>query len=262
MQVMEKMTCVTSTATSIFNEYGEAMLFSTPTHLGFPEGGVLSAYYVGNNVVTQNDLNELEPFLASVRMRTRNTRRSKSRNAERTIFDVLVASAETEDLTQLGFLKSGSEVTATKGDHAAELKKIIAELHLASKSTTNPLRKEFLSYYCDFFRKGDFTLFDNAQKIWMKDKRPVVEAFFRFNYMYRDSAGARAEFQAFVGTPVRGSCMSWRAMHGSTSRRCRGLRLKQRMPTTVHSRWTTFKPQISTPSMVVTLRFSVSIDFS
>jgi hypothetical protein len=42
------------------------MLSGTPTHLGFPDRGALSAYYVGNEVVTENYLDETAPLLVSV----------------------------------------------------------------------------------------------------------------------------------------------------------------------------------------------------
>ena len=90
-------------------------------------------------------------------------------------------------------------MTTTNGDHSIELEKINSHLRAARQVTQTPLREEFLDYYEKFFQTGDMSIFDNSQRVWMKDKQPRVETFFGFNLKYRDPAGARAEFQGVVG---------------------------------------------------------------
>lgn len=96
-------------------------------------------------------------------------------------------------------LDTGEKVVATRGDHAEELERIRSCLHEASQATENKLRKEFLDCYQAFFRSGDFSSYDNSQRLWMKDRNPTVEIFLGFCYKYRDPTGVRAEFQGFVG---------------------------------------------------------------
>jgi dipeptidyl-peptidase-3 len=201
-EIMGILCSVTPRAASLFEECGAAMLSSTPKHLGFPSDDAQSAYYTGSGTVTKEDLDAMAHFLSSVEFRSRNTRLLKDWDPEtgRNVFEVLIASNEQDtESRDLGELASGKNVVAKKGDHAAELEKVVHSLQKASATTSSDLRKEILSHYTQFFQTGDFTQFDNSQRVWMKDRRPAVKTFFGFNYKYRDPAGARAEFQAFVG---------------------------------------------------------------
>jgi dipeptidyl-peptidase-3 len=178
------------------------MLSSTPTHLGFPSDDAQSAYYTGTETVAKEDLDKVAVFLSSVKIRPRNTRLAKDHDPETggNVFEVLIASTERDSTPRaLGFLESGDRIFAKKGDHAAELEQIVHSLQKASDTASSTLRKEFLLYYTQFFQTGDFTHFNNSQRLWMKDRRPAVETYFGFNYKYRDPSGARAEFQGFVG---------------------------------------------------------------
>lgn len=140
-------------------------------------------------------------MLVAAEIRPRNTRISKELDStgSRVVFNILQASVAkntTEEL--LGHLQNGAAVITTKGDHSVELEKIRLHLCEASKATDSKLRIEFLDYYRKFSQTGDAVLFNNSQRLWMKDKQPRVETFFGFNHKYRDPAGARAEFQGCV----------------------------------------------------------------
>jgi dipeptidyl-peptidase-3 len=140
--------------------------------------------------------------LVTAKIRPRNTRISKDfdANAANTVFNIFQASVEKSDNPKLlGHLENGAAVTTTKGDHSAELERIGFHLDGARKATQSRLRVKFLDYYERFFQTGDAVLFDNSQRVWMKNKQPRVETFFGFNHKYRDPAGARVEFQGFVG---------------------------------------------------------------
>lgn len=96
-------------------------------------------------------------------------------------------------------LDTGEKVVGTRGDHAEELERIKCCLYEASQATENKLWKEFLDCYQAFFRSGDFSSFENSQRLLMKNGNPAVETFIEFCYKYRDPTEVRAEFQGFVG---------------------------------------------------------------
>lgn len=187
---------------SLFKDCSAAMLSKHPTHLGFPSSDAQSAYYLGPETVTRQDLAAIDAFMDKTGFRPRHTRLSKSINLadEQTVFNILIASSEKDPESEvLGTLDTGEKFIATRGDHAEELERIRYCLHEAREATQNTLRKEFLDFYREFFRSGDFSSFDNSQRLWMKDKNPTVETFLGFYYKYRDPIGVRAEFQGFVG---------------------------------------------------------------
>jgi dipeptidyl-peptidase-3 len=178
------------------------MYSKTPSHLGFPSKDAQSAYYVGNAIVTEDETEELDALVSKHDVRLRNTRLAKNidLHSREVTYNVLLASAYTNpDGKKLCKTKNGAQVIVTGGDHAEALRNIREDLRRASDTTRVELKKEFIDYYRRFFETGDFQLFDNAQRVWMKDKRPAVEGFMGFNMKYRDPSGSRAEFQTFVG---------------------------------------------------------------
>lgn len=153
--------------------------------------------------MTEEDINEVAPLIVKAGIRPRNTRLSKALDPPdgEVVFNVLQASSEKSlEPELLGNLGTGEKVMTTKGDYGEELKRLNSRLRKASEATRNELRREFLDYYQRFFQTGEPRLFNNPQRVWIKDKKPHVETFFGFNYKYRNLTGARAEFQSFVGT--------------------------------------------------------------
>ena len=50
----------------------------------------------------------------------------------------------------------------------------------------------------DYFQTGEIEKHKEAQRHWLRDKNPVVEANLGFNECYLDPLGTRAEFGGFV----------------------------------------------------------------
>ncbi|EAU32028.1 predicted protein [Aspergillus terreus NIH2624] len=193
---------VSPAALDLCKQCGPAICASTPSHLGYPSRIAQSSYYVGQVQITREEIDQLAPLLVKANIRPRHSRVCKDldETGAHVVFNILQASVDKSDSPEpLGTLSNGAPVTSTKGDHSLELDKINTHLRAARQVTDHPLRVEFLSYYERYFQTGDMGLFDNAQRVWMKDKQPRVETFFGFNHKYRDPAGARAEFQGFVG---------------------------------------------------------------
>lgn len=193
---------ISPAALDLCKQCAPAICASTPSHLGYPSRIAQSSYYVGQVQITREEIDELAPLLVKAKIRPRHSRVCKDldETGAHVVFDILQASVDRSDSPEsLGTLSNGAPVTSTKGDHSLELDNINTHLRAARQVTDHPLRVEFLDYYERFFQTGDMGLFDNAQRIWMKDKQPRVETFFGFNHKYRDPAGARAEFQGFMG---------------------------------------------------------------
>lgn len=196
------MCSISSKATDLLHECSTAMLSRSPSHLGFPSSDAQSAYYLGPEAINEQDLSDIDAFMIEIGLSPTNTRLSKSIDpaSGKSRFNILIASSQkTLEPDVLGTLDTGENVLVTRGDHSEDLKKINVSLNKASESIGSELRKEFIDYYRKFFQNGDFKLYDNSQRVWMKDKKPNVETFFGFNYRYRDPGGLRAEFQSFVG---------------------------------------------------------------
>ncbi|KFY97748.1 hypothetical protein V500_01932 [Pseudogymnoascus sp. VKM F-4518 (FW-2643)] len=201
LSFLTALSAVSAPVTDLSKSCGAALLSPTPTHLGYPSKVAQSAYYPGDVQITEEEIEAVAPFLVEAKIRPRNTRLAKYLDPDtgKHVFEILQASAEKPyEKRLLGHLESGEEVRTSMGDHATELENICFHLSQAKEATGSSLQKEYLEYYIQFFKTGDAHLFDNSQRVWMKDKQPRIETFFGFNHKYRDPAGARAEFQGVV----------------------------------------------------------------
>lgn len=199
---LHSISAITPAALSLCRQCASAICAIKPNHLGYPSVTAQSSYYIGESQITKAEIDDVTSFLDETDLRLRNTRLSKDfdKDSNQVTFSVLQASIEFDGRPKLlGHLENGSPVRLTNGDHSLELRKINSHLQAAQKLAQDPLRVKFSHDYQDFFRTGDMSLYDDSQRVWMKDKQPHVETFFGFNHKYRDPVGARAEFQGFVG---------------------------------------------------------------
>ena len=78
------------------------------------------------------------------------------------------------------------------------MRKVCDCLDAASQHAASPLQQEIIQKYIESFRTGTMDYYKHAQKLWVKDSSPTVEAVFGFVEPYRDPFGQRAEFEALV----------------------------------------------------------------
>lgn len=118
-------------------------------------------------------------------------------------FEILQASVE-EDSSELRFvdrLRSvlGPQVRLLRGDHSQELAQVNEALSEAAKYCgANEAQRQMLQKLQDTFHAGDLKAYKEAQKIWVKDRCPEVEALFGFFHALGDPHGTRAEFEGVV----------------------------------------------------------------
>lgn len=126
-----------------------------------------------------------------------NTRIQKAENGSD--FEVLIASTQHGQFHVPLQLPNGQgTVHLLKGDHAADLEHICAELTEAAKHVANDQQREFLAAYVESFTTGSLGAYRDSLHGWVKDRAPRVENIFGFVEPYRDPYGTRAEFEGLV----------------------------------------------------------------
>jgi dipeptidyl-peptidase III len=117
-------------------------------------------------------------------------------------YDILQASVKEEELNLQGSdnaLANNKKIRLIRGDHRDELQRICGYLQIALKYVANSAQYQLLAEIRESFLTGDLDSYRSAQRIWVKDKTPQVEAVIGFVEPYRDPLGVRAEFEGIVG---------------------------------------------------------------
>lgn len=174
-------------------------------HLGYPDQGHLSNYYLGNTI-TQQEIEAISKTIAKFGILPENTRVKKIKDNE---FELLIASGvenpSSEDIDSEGGKKildineDGVKgvINLKFGDYREEMTKIAVEMKKAEKYAANSGQKTMIEQYAKSFGTGSLNAFKKSQEAWVKDIGPMVEANIGFIETYRDPAGVRAEWEGF-----------------------------------------------------------------
>ncbi|KAI9204354.1 peptidase family M49-domain-containing protein [Polychytrium aggregatum] len=159
--------------------------------LGFPAEGHVSGYYFGN--VSKEDNDFVQAILEQNDVSSLNTRLAKISETE---FEVRVASVD----SYIGktFQKDGKSVTLVFGEFAPHLAKVVENLEKAIPHAANEHQRLMLEAYVRSFRTGSIEDHKDSQRHWIKDIGPTVESNVGFIESYRDPAGVRAEWEAWI----------------------------------------------------------------
>lgn len=196
---LEKISDISEKAKQFYNEFDQIIFRKPPHNLGFPSDVAQSAYYPGNQQVHYHEIDKVSKVLGDRGIHPENTRLRKCLRNNKTVFEVLQASAENDDKIQTLFSSEDLEVILQRGDYAVELNKICECLKQAQKYATSPLQEQIISKSIESFKTGDIETYRDSQKIWVKDRNPAVETILGFVEPYRDPYGVRAEFEGVVG---------------------------------------------------------------
>ncbi|CUM66243.1 uncharacterized protein PRCAT00003903001 [Priceomyces carsonii] len=179
----------------------EGPLYDTTVQLlGWPESGHVSSYYIGDNIITKEEVDEVNSALANKGIMPENTRVEK---VSGTKFVVHVASSRTDNKTgyypdePIKFL-NGKELKFKFGDHHKEFKEIVENLKKAKEYAANDTERNLVRYYIEAFETGSMNAHKKSQIEWVKDMGPQVESNIGFIETYRDPSGVRGEWEGLV----------------------------------------------------------------
>lgn len=199
LEELEKISHISEKAEQLYHEFDQTIFLKPPYNLGFPSDVAQSMYYLSDQLINYNEVDEVSKILAGKGIHPENTRMRKKLSDDKTVFEVLQASVEEDKKTRTLFSCKDFEVTLQRGDHAVELKKICDCLEEARKYATTSLQEQTVSKLIQSFRTGDMDTYRDSQKIWVNDRNPAVETILGFVEPYRDPYGVRAEFEGVVG---------------------------------------------------------------
>lgn len=174
----------------------EEFIFSTEPkkvqHIGIDDEGV-SAYYTSD--MTSKDIALVQRCLEAHHIRSENTRVAKLGDNR---YCVRVASAHVSPTPVSEFESEGAQISICDGGFSAYLTKVIQHLREARKWAANETQERMIDAYIKHFEYGDIEDHKESQRIWVKDRSPVVETNIGFVETYVDPAGVRAEWEGFV----------------------------------------------------------------
>jgi dipeptidyl-peptidase-3 len=183
----------------LYDNIASAMFATTPFSLGFPGRVSQSMYYPGSLNPTREEISIISKELERRSIYPENTRIQKSVCAGTTVYDVLIASTESDiNISEFALPDLAGVIRLLRGDHADLLNLICDDLMQATKFAANERQRKFLGEYIRSFQTGSLHAYRESQKTWVTDKMPRVENILGFVEPYRDPCGTRAEFEGLV----------------------------------------------------------------
>lgn len=175
-------------------------IFSTPPYsLGYPGGSAQSAYYPGDNKISEDEVKRVSLLLEENGILPENTRIRKDSRDGSPLYEVLIASvAKADEEREFSLPGDGGKIRTVTGDHSEALSKICDSLTEAVKYASNDTQKRVLAQYIESFTTGSLDAYRESQKTWVSDKAPKVENILGFVEPYRDPHGTRSEFEGLV----------------------------------------------------------------
>lgn len=166
----------------------------------------MTTYYPDSPSITKDEITAIGDLMEQKGLPLENTRLKKLPSGD---FELLIASGvssppsrdrdlgDVESLDLDGKLK-GKKVQLVFGDHREEMAKIAHSVKQASLYSANENQKRMLNAYALSFGAGSIEAFKEAQRIWVKDQKPILETNLGFVETYRDPHGVRGEWEGFV----------------------------------------------------------------
>jgi len=175
--------------------------------IGDPNKGHVSNYYLGDVVVTAEEVELVQKAAEQLKVQVLNTRSvrvycdvtdmphflsSRSvRKLSSTSFELLVASADQSSQSHKVTVDGKTlDIKVVYGDYSAELTKVNEYLTKAIDVAANPNQRAMLKDYIKSFATGAVEAHEDGSRHWVKDIGPVVESYIGFIETYVDPHGA------------------------------------------------------------------------
>lgn len=196
---MERLSSLSPQLERLYQNIAGPLYRIPPYALGFPSTESQSAYYLGEDGWTQDEITKISRAVASQNILPQNTRLRKIVDGSTTRYEVLLASIETGEVCEgIDLPDSNTNIAIVRGDHSRELQKVCFEMECASKYARNDTTRAMLALYCESFQTGNLESYRKSQRTWIADQAPRVENIFGFVEPYRDPYGVRSEFECVV----------------------------------------------------------------
>lgn len=180
-------------------------------HLGYPEKGHMTTYYPDSSDITQAEIEAVSAWMEKNSLLPENTRLRKTANEG---YEILIASTvttvpsaggdigkDTQFTVEDGALR-GKTIKLVYGDYSAEMKTIAGYIKKAAENSDNETQKSMHLGYAKSFDEGSLLAFKDSQRLWIRDKGPMVESNIGFIETYRDPAGVRGEWEGFAAGSI------------------------------------------------------------
>lgn len=142
-------------------------------HLGFPDQGHLSTYYLDSSI-TQKEIEAISEAMAKAEVLPENTRVGKKLSDGG--YELLIASgiekppAKDIDALESTFpFEGGKTVSLVFGDHKEEMAKVALEMKKAEHYVANSTEKAMTEAYAKSFGTGSLKAFKESQIQWVKN---------------------------------------------------------------------------------------------
>ena len=142
-------------------------------HLGFPDEGHMTTYYLDSSI-TQKEIEAVSEAMSKAEVLPENTRVGKKLPDGG--YELLIASgilnppAEDIDAPSPSFpIEGGKTVSLVFGDHKEEMSKIALEMKKAGHYVANSTEKAMVDAYAKSFGTGSLKAFKESQIQWVKD---------------------------------------------------------------------------------------------
>ncbi|GAW10675.1 hypothetical protein ANO14919_000090 [Xylariales sp. No.14919] len=179
---LRKMAGISQAATAALEAVVEPMLSLTPSALTLSE----STYYLGNDKVTFDEIAAIARAMQLNDLEPENTRVRKSIENDKTVYQVLQASAQSNDELQdhikgsaipIDVLQPDSKLNGTvrlvRGDHSMEMTKICGHLLQAVRFAANDTQARFILDYLESFTSGSLEAYRRSMKNWVSILRLI-----------------------------------------------------------------------------------------
>lgn len=218
-----KIASLTDKTKGLYAAVAQAIYAPQPTHLGFPDQGMISNYYPNSSGATKDEISKVHDFIISKGITLWNTRLRKG-SQER--WELLIASVNllapvgqdtTLDLSECGEGFDGAKLVLVYGDYSAELQRVVDNLKLAKKYAANKTQEDMLNYYISLFLTGSIDAHRDSQIAWIRDASPSVETNLGFIETYRDPYGIHAEWDGLVAIVNKEQSLKYRELVSRSS---------------------------------------------
>ncbi|KAF2688085.1 peptidase M49, dipeptidyl-peptidase III [Lentithecium fluviatile CBS 122367] len=197
-EALRKIAAISPKTKASLEKIIDRLIAVPPFSLGYPGKNTQSFYYLGDELVSQDEVNRVSEVMNKRSIGPENTRIRKVVQGRKTILQLLQASAELGPASnQSDELAEG--ILLVRGDHSDELAQVCSALKKAREHAGNSKQTAFLTHFIECCRTGSLQAFQESQKAWVTDISARVENIIGFIEPYRDPAGIRSEWKAMIG---------------------------------------------------------------